>query len=162
MFFLLFTQTFRLDGVNYEAELIAQCLVSVGHADLGHVGPADVVPLWSVFQVVHPDKVLLILQTNSELLHYSWRRRQRLNVMVDQRVESVSPHLVGQSALEHTVPSYFAHVACAELPQLGCNRVLLHQWFLGSIPSRIFRRDYLRGSIRLSLIMTHHGTSDGE
>lgn len=68
--FFLFTQNFRLDSLNYEAELIAQCLVSVGHADLGHVGPADVVPLWSVFQVVHPDKVLLILWTNSKLHHY--------------------------------------------------------------------------------------------
>lgn len=60
-FFLLVTQTFRLDCVDDEAELIAQCLMSVGHADLGHVGPADVVPLWSVFQIVHPNKVLLIL-----------------------------------------------------------------------------------------------------
>lgn len=40
--------------------------MSVGHADLGHVGPADVVPLWSVFQIVHPNKVLLILETNDK------------------------------------------------------------------------------------------------
>lgn len=68
---LLLTHTFRLDCVNDEAKLITQGLVSVGHADLGHVGPADVVALWSVFQVVHPDKVLLILQTHDrKLLHY--------------------------------------------------------------------------------------------
>lgn len=62
--FFLFTQTFRLDSFDYEAELITQCLVSVGHADLGHVCPADVVPLRSVLQVVHPDKVLLVLWAN--------------------------------------------------------------------------------------------------
>lgn len=44
--------SFRLYGVYNEAELVAQCLVSVGHADLGHVGPSDVVPFRSIFQII--------------------------------------------------------------------------------------------------------------
>lgn len=49
---VLFIHSFRLHGVDNEAELVAQRLVSVGHADLGHVGPPDVVPLRSVFQII--------------------------------------------------------------------------------------------------------------
>lgn len=56
-----FTQSLRLYRIHDEAELVAQRLMSVGHADLGDVGPTDVIPLWPVFQIVHPDKVLLIL-----------------------------------------------------------------------------------------------------
>lgn len=48
-----FIHSFRLHGVNYEAKLIAQRLVSVGHADLGDVGATDIIPFWSIFQVVH-------------------------------------------------------------------------------------------------------------
>lgn len=51
---VLFIHSFRLHGVDYEAELVAQRLVSVGHADLGHVGPSDVVPFRSVFQIIRP------------------------------------------------------------------------------------------------------------
>ncbi|TNN77234.1 RING finger protein 141 [Liparis tanakae] len=40
----------RLHGVHQEAELVAQRLVAVGHADLGHVGASDVVALRSVLQ----------------------------------------------------------------------------------------------------------------
>lgn len=42
----------RLHGFNDEAELVAQRLLSVGHANLGNVGPTDVVALVSFFQVV--------------------------------------------------------------------------------------------------------------
>jgi len=42
----------RLHGVHQEAELVAQRLVAVGHADLGHVRPPDVVAPRSVLQVV--------------------------------------------------------------------------------------------------------------
>lgn len=49
---VLFIHSFRLHGVDYEAELVAQCLVSVGHADLGHVGPSDIVPFGSVCQII--------------------------------------------------------------------------------------------------------------
>lgn len=51
--FTLGIHSFRLYCVDYEAEFIAQCLVSVGHADLGDIGPADIVPFRSVFQIVH-------------------------------------------------------------------------------------------------------------
>lgn len=46
---ILFIHSFRLDSVDDEAELVAQCLVSVGHADLGHVGPSDIVPFRPIF-----------------------------------------------------------------------------------------------------------------
>lgn len=49
---VLFIHSFRLHGVDNEAELVAQRLVPVGHADLGHVGPPDVVPFRSVFQII--------------------------------------------------------------------------------------------------------------
>lgn len=52
---------FRLHCVDYETEFIAQCLVSVGHADLGHVSPTDIVPLRSIFQIVLSQEVLLLL-----------------------------------------------------------------------------------------------------
>lgn len=47
--------------VHQEAELVTQRLVSVGHADLRHVGAPDVVPFGSVFQVVGPEEVLFLL-----------------------------------------------------------------------------------------------------
>lgn len=61
---VLFIHSFRLDGVDDEAELVAQCLVSVGHADLGHVGPPDIVPFRPIFQIICSQEVLLFLQTN--------------------------------------------------------------------------------------------------
>lgn len=41
-----------LHGINDEAELVTQRLVSVGHANLGNVGPTDVIAFVSFFQVV--------------------------------------------------------------------------------------------------------------
>lgn len=49
---VLFIHSVRLHGVDDEAELVAQRLVSVGHADLGHVGPSDIVPFRPVFQII--------------------------------------------------------------------------------------------------------------
>lgn len=42
----------------------------------------------------------------------------------------LSGYLVRQAALQHTVPGDLAHVAGAELEDLRCNSVLLHQGFL--------------------------------
>lgn len=64
---VLFIQSFRLDGVDDEAQLVAQRLVSVGHADLGHVGPPDVVPFGPIFQIICSQEMLLFLQTNLRL-----------------------------------------------------------------------------------------------
>lgn len=55
-------QVLGLHSVHQEAELIAQCLVPVRHADLCHVGPLNIVPLWSILQVVHPQEMLLFLR----------------------------------------------------------------------------------------------------
>lgn len=41
-------------------------------------------------------------------------------------------YLVTQSTLQHTVPGYFTNVTGAELPQLSCYSILLHQWLLRS------------------------------
>lgn len=44
---------FSLHCINYEAEFIAQCLMSIGHADLSNISTTDIVPFRSVFQIVH-------------------------------------------------------------------------------------------------------------
>lgn len=49
---ILFIHSVRLHSIDYEAKFIAQCLVSVRHADLGDIGPTDVVPFRSIFQIV--------------------------------------------------------------------------------------------------------------
>lgn len=50
--FILGIHNFRLHCVNYEAKFIAQCFMSVGHADLGDVGPTDIVPFRPILQIV--------------------------------------------------------------------------------------------------------------
>lgn len=50
-----------LHSLHQEAELIAQGLVAVGHADLSHIGPSNVIPVGPVLQVVGPQEVLLFL-----------------------------------------------------------------------------------------------------
>lgn len=52
-----------LHCVHQKAEFIAQSLVAVGHANLRHVGPLDVVALRPVLQVVGTNEVFLLLQT---------------------------------------------------------------------------------------------------
>lgn len=121
----LFVYSFRLDGVDNEAELVAQRLVSVGHADLSHVGAPDIVPFGSVLQIICSQEVLLFLQTNmSGLGPVGVRRRER------NGEEGAPPYLVRQPALQDAVPGYLTHVTGAELPQLRCNGVLFHQRFL--------------------------------
>lgn len=44
-----------------KGQLIAKGLVAVGHANLSHVGFADVVALWTVLQVVGTKEVNLFL-----------------------------------------------------------------------------------------------------
>lgn len=121
----LFVYSFRLDGVDYEAELIAQRLVSVGHADLSHVGSPDIVPFGSIFQIICSQEVLLFLQTNTPGLGPFGVSETR-----EKQGEGAPPNLVRQPALQHAVPSYLTHVTGAELPQLRCNGVLFHQRFL--------------------------------
>lgn len=45
-----------------EVELVAQGLVAVSHADLGHVGLTDVVALWAFLEVVLTQEVALLLR----------------------------------------------------------------------------------------------------
>lgn len=52
---------FRLHCINDEAELVAQRLVSVGHADLGDVCLMDIVSFRSIFQIVLSQEALFIL-----------------------------------------------------------------------------------------------------
>lgn len=50
-----------LQALLDEVELIAQGLKAVRHTDLGHVGLADVVALWTLLQVVMTQEVDLLL-----------------------------------------------------------------------------------------------------
>lgn len=45
-----------------EVELIAQGLVAICHTDLGHIGLADVVALWTLLQEVMTQEVALLLE----------------------------------------------------------------------------------------------------
>ena len=51
-----------LQALLDQVELIAQGLEAVRHADLGHVGLADVVALWTLLQVVMTQEVDLLLE----------------------------------------------------------------------------------------------------
>lgn len=46
---LMRMKSLRLHSVHDEAEFVAQRLLSVGHADLGNIGPADVVAFVTFF-----------------------------------------------------------------------------------------------------------------
>lgn len=65
MLFLQRSHGFRFHCVNNEAEFIAESLVSVGHADLGNIGPTDVVSFMPVFQIIQPQEVFLVLKVKS-------------------------------------------------------------------------------------------------
>lgn len=49
LFLLMRMNSLRLHSVHDEAEFVAQRLLSVGHADLGNVGPTDVVAFITFF-----------------------------------------------------------------------------------------------------------------
>lgn len=51
-----------LQTLHDEVELVAQGLISVRHADLGHVGLTDVVAFWTFLQVVFPQEVDFFLE----------------------------------------------------------------------------------------------------
>lgn len=51
-----------LQTLHDEAELIAQGLVAVRHADLGHVGLTDVVAFWTFLQIVFAQEVDFFLE----------------------------------------------------------------------------------------------------
>lgn len=52
----------RLQALLDEVELVAQGLIAVRHTDLRHVGFADVVALWTLFEVILTQEVALLLQ----------------------------------------------------------------------------------------------------
>lgn len=43
---------------------------------------------------------------------------------------NVCPDLVGEAALQNTVPGDLAQITGAQLPELSCDGVFLHQSFL--------------------------------
>lgn len=60
-----------------KVELVAQRLISIRHTDLGHVGLADVITLWTLLKVVVTQEVLLLLANGSNWVEsdaYATRR----------------------------------------------------------------------------------------
>lgn len=61
----------RLQALLDEVELVAQGLIAVRHTDLRHVGLADVIALWALFEVILTQEVALLLQRKKKPTKYS-------------------------------------------------------------------------------------------
>lgn len=92
-----------------EVKLIAQRLIAIRHTDLGHVGLADVVALWTLLKVVDTQEVLLLLANGSIWVESDARWREMQSVCFHH--SSIHPSIHSAICYLLAVPRQTAHSA---------------------------------------------------